>query len=157
MVTAAKIMGIPVIATEQYPKGLGNTVEEIDTSGFRERIYPKTKFSMVIPDVEEQLKEMENVKSIVLMGIETQVCVLQTALDLLERNYDVHILADGVSSRTMVERMIAIERLRQSGAFITTSESVLFMLMGDAKFPNFKEVQALVKTSAPDSGLLSKV
>ncbi|CAH3198121.1 unnamed protein product, partial [Porites evermanni] len=93
MVAAANILKIPVIATEQYPKGLGNTVEEIDTSPFKERVFSKTKFSMVIPEVEEQLKQL-NVENVVLMGIETQVCVLQTTMDLLERNYNVHVLAD---------------------------------------------------------------
>lgn len=77
-------------------------------------------------------------------------------MDLLEKNYTVHVLADGVSSRTMVERMFALERLREMGAIVTTSECALFMLLGDAKHPNFREVQALVKTAAPDSGLLSK-
>ncbi|CAI8013728.1 Isochorismatase domain-containing protein 2 [Geodia barretti] len=86
-----------------------------------------------------------------------QVCVQQTALDLLDKGYDVHILADGCSSRSQVDRMLALERLRAAGAFLTTSESVVFELLGDSKHPNFKEVQALVKTSAPDSGLLTKL
>ncbi|XP_028399470.1 isochorismatase domain-containing protein 1-like [Dendronephthya gigantea] len=155
MVDSAKIMGIPVIATEQYPKGLGSTVAEIDMSGIT--AYPKTVFSMVIPEVEQKLKEMEHVKSIVLFGIEAHVCVQQTALDLLERNYDVHIVADAVSARSMTDRMFSFERLRQCGAFVTTSESVLFTLLGSSKHEKFREVQALVKTSSPDSGLLSKV
>lgn len=156
MAEAANILKIPIIATEQYPKGLGNTVEEIDTSSFKERVFSKTKFSMVIPEVEEQLKQLK-VENIVLMGIETQVCVLQTTMDLLEKNYNVHVLADGVSSRTMVERMYALERIRQIGGFVTTSECTLFMLLSDSKHPNFREVQSLVKTASPDSGLLSKV
>ena len=97
----------------------------------------------------------------------------------MEKGYDVHILADGVSSRAQVDRMFALEvsvcslvstlypqglivcllvqRLRGSGAFISTSEAVLFELMGDSKHPKFKEIQSLVKTSAPDSGLLTKL
>lgn len=63
-------MKIPIIATEQYPKGLGSTVSDIDTSEFKEKIFPKTVFSMVIPEVEEELKKMPNVKSVVLFGIE---------------------------------------------------------------------------------------
>ena len=92
-----------------------------------------------------------------LFGIETQVCVQQTALDLLGNGFDVHVIADGVSSRTQVDRLFALERMRQSGVFISTSESVLFELLGDSKHPRFKEVQALIKTSAPDSGLLTKL
>lgn len=116
---------------------------------------------------------------------QTQVCVQQTALDLINWGYDVHVLADAVSSRSQVDRIFALEvrtlrpshntlsspfpiythlpthltpqRMRQSGVFITTSESLLFELLGDSKHPKFKEVQALIKTSAPDSGLLTKL
>jgi hypothetical protein len=63
-------MKIPILATEQYPKGLGSTVDEIDTSGFKDKIFPKTVFSMVIPEIEEELKKMPNIKSVVLFGIE---------------------------------------------------------------------------------------
>ena len=70
---------------------------------------------------------------------------------------NVHILADGCSSRSQVDRLFAYERMRQSGAFITTSESVIFELMGDSKHPRFKDLQALIKSSAPDSGLLTKL
>ncbi|XP_064388542.1 isochorismatase domain-containing protein 2-like [Halichondria panicea] len=155
MVQAANILDIPVICTEQYPKALGNTVAEIDVS--KATVFAKTFFSMITPDVVKCIEEQSDRKSVVLFGIETQVCVQQTALDLLGRGYDVHVIADGVSSRTQVDRIFAIERLRAAGAFISTSESVIFELLGDSKHPKFKEVQPLIKTSAPDSGLLSKV
>ncbi|CAI8013727.1 Isochorismatase domain-containing protein 2 [Geodia barretti] len=112
---------------------------------------------MAIPEVMEIMSAEPMRNSVVIFGIETQVCVQQTALDLLDKGYDVHILADGCSSRSQVDRMLALERLRAAGAFLTTSESVVFELLGDSKHPNFKEVQALVKTSAPDSGLLTKL
>ncbi|XP_065884574.1 isochorismatase domain-containing protein 2-like [Dysidea avara] len=155
LVSAAKILEIPVIATEQYPKGLGNTVSEIDVSDVK--VVAKTVFSMVVPEVEEELKKEPNRKSVVLFGIETHVCIQQTTLDLLEKGYDVHVIADACSSRTQVDRMFAIERLRSAGAFITTSESALFELMGNSKHPKFRDVQKLVMTSAPDSGLLNKL
>lgn len=155
IVKAGNILDIPVIVTEQYPKGLGSTVPEIDVSNAK--VFPKTKFSMVIPEVEDILKGHPDRKSVILVGIEAQVCIQQTTLDLLEKGYDVHVLADGVSSRTQVDRLFAIERLRGCGAFITTSEAALFELMGDSKHPKFKEIQNLVKTSAPDSGLLTKL
>lgn len=154
-VKAGNILDIPVIVTEQYPKGLGSTVPEIDVSNAK--VFPKTKFSMVIPELEDILKGHPDRKSVILVGIEAQVCIQQTTLDLLEKGYDVHVLADGVSSRTQVDRLFAIERLRGCGAFITTSEAALFELMGDSKHPKFKEIQNLVKTSAPDSGLLTKL
>ncbi|XP_003382772.1 PREDICTED: isochorismatase domain-containing protein 2-like [Amphimedon queenslandica] len=155
MVEAANILEIPVIATEQYPKGLGNTVKDIDIS--KAQVFEKTKFSMVIPEVEEILRAESSRKSVVLFGIETQVCVQQTCLDLIERGFDVHVVADGCSSRSQVDRFFAFERMRQCGAFVSTSESVLFELLGDSKHPKFKQVQPLVKTSAPDSGLLTKL
>lgn len=109
---------------------------------------------MVLPEVEEKLKENDT-KTVVLCGIETQVCVQQTTLDLLEKGYEVHVVADACSSRTMVDRMYAIERLRDCGAFITTSESIILQMVKDAAHPNFKEIQKVIATSAPDSGLLS--
>ncbi|XP_065064072.1 isochorismatase domain-containing protein 2-like [Rhopilema esculentum] len=155
LMQAAGILKIPMIATEQYPKGLGSTVSEIDVSNAK--VFPKTVFSMMIPEVEEHLKTLPEVKTIVLFGIETHVCIQQTCLDLLEKNYEVHVVADSCSSRTLVDRMFAFERMKQCGAFITTSESVLFMLMKDAKHPCFKQVQSLVQESAPDSALLGKL
>lgn len=155
MVQVANILEIPVICTEQYPKALGNTVSDIDVS--KATVFAKTFFSMVIPDVTKCLEATPDRKSVVLFGIETQVCVQQTALDLLARGYEVHVIADGVSSRTQVDRMFAIERMRSAGVFISTSESVIFELLGDSKHPKFKQVQPLIKESAPDSALLSKV
>lgn len=81
------------------------------------------------------------------------MCVQQTALDFLEDNYDVHVIADATSSRTMTDRLMALERMRQSGAFITTSESILFMLLKDAKHEKFREIQKIIMESAPYQGL----
>ncbi|KAK4331921.1 Isochorismatase-like protein [Rhodotorula toruloides] len=169
MLKAAKLMDVPVIATEQNPKAapprpnphapktalvaLGATVPLplLDLpSHLRPSWVPlaKTKFSMIVPQVEQQLKEWET-KSVVLMGIESHVCVLQTALDLLERDIDVHVLADGISSCNGDEVGIAIKvrmkRMRDAGAQITTSESILFQIMQDAAHPGFKAMAGLVK------------
>ncbi|KAI9309580.1 Isochorismatase-like protein [Cunninghamella echinulata] len=143
MIKASKLLNIPTIVTEQYPKGLGVTVAELDISDATVCL-PKTKFSMFLPEVHEILKK-NNTKSILLLGIESHVCVLQTALDLLENNYDVHVLADGVSSTNHPEIDIALARMRQAGAAITTSESALFQLVQDAKHEKFKGVSNLIK------------
>ncbi|XP_033118595.1 isochorismatase domain-containing protein 2-like [Anneissia japonica] len=156
MFRAAENLDIPVIATEQYPKGLGPTIPEIGLDRSKYEVHAKTCFTMVSPVVEQQLK-YQGTKSVILCGIETQACIQQTTLDLLERDFDVHVIADGCSSRSMVDRMFAIERMRQSGAFITTSEAMLLQLLQDSKNPKFKDVQKLIMTSAPDSGLLSKI
>ncbi|XP_039769307.1 isochorismatase domain-containing protein 2 isoform X2 [Ornithorhynchus anatinus] len=78
-----------------------------------------------------------------------------TALDLLDRGLDVHVVADACSSRSQVDRLLALSRMRQSGAFLTTSESLILQLVRDAAHPRFKEVQKLIKHPAPDSGLLA--
>ncbi|KAI8501019.1 Isochorismatase domain-containing protein 2, mitochondrial [Branchiostoma belcheri] len=154
MLKAAQILEMPVVVTEQYPKGLGPTVAELgDISGAKK--VSKTCFTMCVPDVMEHVRQSAGVKSVILCGIETQACIQRTALDLLEQDFDVHVIADAVSSRSMVDRMYAIERLRQSGAFITTSEGMLLQLLGDAAHPKFREVQKVIMESAPDTGLLS--
>lgn len=152
MLNAAKILEMPVIVTEQYPKGLGHTVPELDVTGIK--VCPKTRFSMLIPDVESQLKENTDRKTILLCGIETQACIQQTVLDLLEKDYHVHVIVDACSSRTMVDRMYAFDRMKEAGAFLTTSESALLGLCKDAAHPKFKQIQRLIAQPAPDSGLL---
>ncbi|XP_067839358.1 isochorismatase domain-containing protein 1 [Heptranchias perlo] len=156
LLQGAHILGIPVIVTEQYPKGLGSTVAEIDVTTAK-LVHPKTKFSMVVPEVEATLNEIPGVQSVVLFGVETHVCVQQTALDLIGRGLEVHIVADATSSRSMMDRMFALERLARTGIIITTSEAVLLQLVADKDHPHFKQVQNLTKASAPESGLLSKV
>jgi len=161
MVKAANLLEIPVVCTEQYPKGLGNTVSELSEilkENSKSKIFEKTKFSMLTDDVQSHLNSLDKTpQSIVLFGIEAHVCVQQTALDLLNSGFDVHIVADSTSSRSMTDRMLAFERIRQSGGFITTSESVLFMLMESSKHPKFREVQKLIIESAPYQGLVPKL
>ncbi|XP_009647152.2 isochorismatase domain-containing protein 1 [Egretta garzetta] len=156
LLQGARLLGIPVIVTEQYPKGLGSTVQEIDLTGAK-LVLPKTKFSMVLPEVEAALAEIPGVRSVVLFGVETHVCIQQTALELIGRGLEVHIVADATSSRSMMDRMFALERLARTGIIVTTSEAILLQLVADKEHPKFKEIQNLIKASAPESGLLSKV
>ncbi|XP_061481454.1 isochorismatase domain-containing protein 1 isoform X2 [Rhineura floridana] len=156
LLQGARILGIPVIVTEQYPKGLGSTVQEIDLTGAK-LVLPKTKFSMVLPEVESAIAEIPGVRSVVLFGVETHVCIQQTALELVGRGLEVHIVADATSSRSMMDRMFALERLARTGIIVTTSEAILLQLIADKEHPKFKEIQNLIKASAPESGLLSKV
>ncbi|KAJ2000528.1 hypothetical protein GGI04_000106 [Coemansia thaxteri] len=143
MSQASKALNIPLIVTEQYPRGLGSTANEINID-HAELVEAKTKFSMVTEGVLSKLVELK-VESVVLYGIESHVCVLQSCLDLLEHNYGVHVLADGVSSMNHPEISIALKRMAQSGAHIVSSESMLFQLAGDAKDPCFPAIRDLVK------------
>ncbi|XP_042307641.1 isochorismatase domain-containing protein 1 isoform X1 [Sceloporus undulatus] len=144
LLQGARILGIPVIVTEQYPKGLGSTVQEIDLTGAK-LVLPKTKFSMVLPEVEAALAEIPGVRSVVLFGVETHVCIQQTALELIGRGLEVHIVADATSSRSMMDRMFALERLARTGIIVTTSEAILLQLIADKDHPKFKEIQNLIK------------
>ncbi|KAK2190078.1 hypothetical protein NP493_90g05012 [Ridgeia piscesae] len=152
LLKTADILDVPVVVTEQYPKGLGPTVSELDVSQCP--VFPKTTFSMLTPDVLEHMKKL-TVKSVLLCGIEAHACVQQTVLDLLEKDYDVHVVVDAVSSRNMVDRMYALHRMRDAGAFMTTCESVLLQLLKDSAHPKFRDIQKLIMDQAPDSGLLS--
>ncbi|XP_041366504.1 isochorismatase domain-containing protein 2-like [Gigantopelta aegis] len=154
MLNAANILDMPVVVTEQYPKGLGHTVSELDVS--QVKVFPKTKFSMLVPDVEQHISKMKDLKSIVLCGIETQACIQQTVLDLLDRGFDVHVIVDACSSRSLVDRMYAYQRISNAGAYLTTSESMLLSLTGDSSHPKFKQIQKIFWDVAPDSALLGE-
>eukprot|EP00013_Stygamoeba_regulata_P014957 CAMPEP_0177678084 /NCGR_PEP_ID=MMETSP0447-20121125/28810_1 /TAXON_ID=0 /ORGANISM="Stygamoeba regulata, Strain BSH-02190019" /LENGTH=211 /DNA_ID=CAMNT_0019187043 /DNA_START=44 /DNA_END=675 /DNA_ORIENTATION=+ len=153
MVNVAKILDVDVVCTEQYPKAFGHTVPEIETSHLK--VYEKTCFSMFGHPESQKAILNSGKKKAVLFGIEAHVCISQTALDLVENGFEVHILADGTSSQRQEDRMFAFERLRQSGVFITTSEAMIFELMGDATHPRFRDLSAIIKEAnkaAPSNG-----
>ncbi|BFZ16239.1 hypothetical protein BsWGS_19278 [Bradybaena similaris] len=153
LLAAANVLQMPVLVTEQYPKGLGHTVSELDVVGHK--VFPKTVFSMFVPDVQRELEKYKDIKSVVLCGIETHACIQQTVFDLLENDYDVHVVVDACSSRSLVDRMYALQRIREAGAHLTTSESIILGLVRDSSHPKFKDIQKLIMEVAPDSALLS--
>ncbi|KAK3870723.1 hypothetical protein Pcinc_024074 [Petrolisthes cinctipes] len=153
LLRAFKILDLPIVCTEQYPKGLGNTVPELGVAENNVPVFDKTKFTMCLPPIQEIIKDKE-IKAVVLCGIESHVCVQLTCLDLLESGLDVHVVVDACSSRSMVDRMYSFERMRDSGAFLTTSESVILGLAGGSSHPSFKQLQKVIWESAPDTGLL---
>ncbi|KAF6203969.1 hypothetical protein GE061_002307 [Apolygus lucorum] len=158
LLRASKILDIPLVVTEQYPTGLGHTVSELEIS-HANGVFPKTKFSMMTPEVTVQLDSLceGNVLCVVLFGLETHVCIEQTAAELCALGLKVHVVADACTSRSQEDRLLAFQRLQQIGCFITTSESVLFKLLGDKENPKFKEISALVKTPTQPSGLVTKL
>ena len=147
LVKASEILNIPLIVTEQYPKGLGNTIKEIKLPENTLKI-EKTHFSCFGCD--EFSKELEELKkkgitSLILFGIEAHVCILKTALDGLEKGFDVHVVADAVTSRSKHNKRIANQRMMQSGVFLASTEIILFQLIDEAKGDEFKEISGLVK------------
>ncbi|KFD49440.1 hypothetical protein M514_09707, partial [Trichuris suis] len=155
LLKGAKLLDVPVLATEQYPKGLGSTVPELDLKKEQVPIFEKTCFSMLgSQSVDDYIsKHFPNRKAVILCGIEAHVCIYQTVLDLLEKSFDVHLVVDGCSSRSQVDRLFAFRALERFGAILTTNECVLLGLLSGASHPKFREVQQLIKDVTPDSGL----
>ncbi len=139
LLEAARILGVPALVSEQYPKGLGHTVAEVGVRD--EPVIEKTVFSAAKADG----FRLAGRDQAVVCGIETHVCVSQTAHDLLSRGVEVHIPADAVGSRHRLDYDRGLDRLDRAGAVVSTVETVLFELLGRAGTPEFKEVQALVK------------
>ena len=144
LVHASEILGIPLIVTEQYPKGLGKTLKEIRLPHGMRPI-EKTEFSCFGNGEFRRAAKALNAKALVIFGIEAHVCVLQTVLDALSLGYQVHVVADAISSRTEENKNIAMRRMRHAGAFIASTEMVLFQLLGKAGTEEFRKVSALVK------------
>lgn len=146
---AASVLGIPTVVTEQYPKGLGHTVPQLQES-FDENTFitEKAAFSaMLEPEFAEKIQELKNAgkKQIIIGGIETHICVLQTAHDLMKEGFEVYVLKDACASRNKAEYKTGLELLKQYGAKITCLEITLFEWLKTSKNPKFKEVQALIK------------
>ena len=142
---AAKILGVPVIASEQYPNGLGSTILEVREYLNTENILEKTSFSALATDTIKAKLESLNRKKVVLTGIETHICVYQTARALLDAGYEVYVVKNACTSRSSKDYRTALELMRDYGAKLTCVETVLFELLGSSKHPNFKEIQALIK------------
>ena len=144
LVSGASILKVPLIVTEQYPKGLGRTVDEIDLDA-GQGIIEKTSFDCFGCDDFARKLEKLGTKSLVIFGIEAHVCVLKTALGAVARDYETHVVADAVSSRTEENKILALERLRQSGVFAVSTEMILFQLMDRSGTDEFKAISKLVK------------
>ena len=146
VVRGFQLLDVPVIVTEQYPKGLGHTAEEIQLvlpDDFE--VFEKTAFSSCgAGPFSAKLDEL-GAKQVVLCGLETHVCVNQTAHDLLERGFHVHLLTDCVCSRFENDKAAGLAKMQMSGVVPSSIEMALFELMRDAKHGQFKEIQALIK------------
>ena len=145
LIEGMKVLGIPVFVTEQYVKGLGLTVQPVATALGELKRYEKMSFSCcddpaIMEDIAVSGKDM-----IIIAGIESHVCILQTVIDLNHNGYHPVVVEDCISSRKENDKKIAVERMRQEGAIITTCESVLFELLRFSGTEQFKGISRLVK------------
>lgn len=145
LLSFAKTMGIPILTTEQYPKGLGGTTPEIKVE--MEGLAPIEKMAFSCCRVEEFNKRLDSLqrKQVILCGIETHVCILQTAIDLMERGYEVYVVADGVCSRRKIDWEFGLRYLERRGAMISTTEIIAFQLLKEAGTEEFKRLSKLFK------------
>jgi nicotinamidase-related amidase len=138
LVQGARILGVPIVVTEQYPKGLGATVAEVGLEG--ERPLAKTVFAAT----RAEGFDLGGATQALVCGIEAHVCVHQTVQELRAQGVEVHVCADAVSSRTPENRAIGLERAREAGALVTSVETALLELCGEAGTPEFKAVQQVI-------------
>ena len=141
LVQGAEAMGIPIVVTEQYPKGLGHTVPEV-AEHLPDGLKPleKVRFSAA----EAEGFDLNGRDQVLVCGIETHVCVNQTVLDLLDRGIEVEVVGDAVGSRTDENRELGLHKVEDAGAVLTSVETALFELLGGSDAAEFKQVQALV-------------
>jgi hypothetical protein len=145
LVLGLRELSIPLIITQQYSKGLGETLPEITTLISHFNPIEKTSFSCYDePDFVDSIKNI-GVKNVIICGIESHICVLQTAIDLKTAGYNPVVVFDCISSRSKQNLKLALERFRYEGILVTSYESILFELTRDANDPAFKGISKLVK------------
>lgn len=150
LLDASRIFQVPVLATEQYPAGIGPTDAAIRAALTRAgaEVLEKTAFSACGDDGIRRALRHADRPQVVLAGIETHVCIQQTALDLRAMDYDVFVCADAVGSRSELDQAVALERMRQEGVYVTTVESAMFEWCRECGTDRFKTMLALVKTGS---------
>jgi len=146
LATSARRLGVPILVTEQYPKGLGHTLQELlDTLGPGTEPMEKVTFSCCAVSTFRSRLEATKARQVVLTGIEAHISVLMSALDLISLGYTVQVAADAVTSRTQANWRLAMDQLRQAGAVVTTTETVLFQLLRQADTDEFRELAQLIR------------
>jgi len=145
IIKGAQILGIPILLTEQNPEELGPTIPEI--ARFLPNIQPVRKLSFSCCGSNRFMQALKALsrKQVLITGTETHVCVYQTAVDLLNLEYEVQVVADAVSSRTVENRQIGLAKIRDAGAALTSMETALFELLKVAEGAKFKEILKIVK------------
>jgi len=143
---SAGLLDVPVLVTEQYPKGLGQTIEAIaDAFPESAATFEKTCFSSAAADGFSSALSASGRRQVIVVGMEAHVCVLQTALDLLGSGYSVYVVEDAVCSRRLENYQNALDRLRQSDVGVVSAESVIFEWLVDSRHEKFKAISAMLR------------
>ncbi len=145
LIHGLKVLGIPILLTQQYTKGLGETIREVDDALGDYSVIEKISFSCCDESAFNQALDDYKKDMVLISGIEAHVCVLQTVVDLLERNITPVVVEDCISSRKLNDKRIAVMRMQREGALITTYESLLFELCRFAGNDTFRAISKLVK------------
>ena len=146
LIAGLNLLKIPTIVSEQYPKGLGHTVQQLkQLLPNQTEAIEKISFSCMDNDIFQNKINWLNTNQVIIFGIEAHVCVLQTVVDLIEIGKTPIVIIDCISSRNETDKEIAIERMKSEGAIFSTSEAILFELCRKAGTPEFKEISQLVK------------
>ena len=141
LVQGARVLDLPILVTEQYPKGLGPTVPEV--AEHLEGVRPLKKTVFAAPRAEGF--DLHGRDQVVVCGIEAHICVHQSVADLLDRGVEVEVATDATGSRTPANRQVGLERMRETGARLTSVEMALFELLGEAGSDEFKAIQRIIK------------
>lgn len=142
IIEGAELLDVPILVTEQYRKGLGNTVMPLNSTV---QVVEKTCFNALLEDGMLKKIKAYGKKQIVIFGIETHICVYQTACALIDAGFEVYVVKDACASRSKYEFKMGIDAMQAKGAKISCVEMLLFEWLQDAKHPKFKEIQALIK------------
>jgi nicotinamidase-related amidase len=145
LIIAAKRLGIPVLLTEQYPKGLGHTVADLARVADGLTVLEKLHFSCMEDEGFAAAFRALGRRQAVIAGMEAHICVMQTAATLMEEGFEVFVVTDATSSRTLESEKACLDRLSSGGAGIVTTEMVVFEWLGEAGTPAFKELLPLIK------------
>lgn len=144
LIEAGKLMDIPIIFTEQYPKGIGYTLEELKENLDNPEIYEKNSFNAYLDDIKKAVDGKKR-KKIIIGGMETHICIMQTTRELIAAGYEVFIARDAVCSRTKENFINGLDQMRDMGATITNTEAIIFDLLKISGTPEFKTLSKMIK------------
>ncbi len=144
LIDSANILNIPIISTEQSPQKLGPTINIIKDK-IRHQSIEKSDFSCTQCNELMRRLTVEEITNVIICGIESHICVLQTAINLIEKHYQVHIIVDSIGSRNALDKDIALKRLQSSGAILSTTETAIFELCKTSNRKEFKSISNIIK------------